>query len=201
LSRLDITGSILLPPIHYKNGQPLLRIVDQTLFGSRQPAMVVLFLWQLFVYIHVTHWRYQVNKVIPAKATNIKKLTILRPGFWAVVLIVLLLLIFFATTLAYRNTSSNTATPAIVEESLTESVIEESSKWDIQVAYDAIATDMNKVQVEKVTGKSSENCTETDMGAYGRTESCFYGHSVFSGSYILVIYKDGFVQTKSKSEY
>jgi len=74
-------------------------------------------------------------------------------------------------------------------------------KWDLETAYTKLTTGMTKAQVEEATGKSSDNCTESDMGQYGKTESCSYGNPFIDKASILVIYSNGELQTKSKSTY
>jgi hypothetical protein len=60
---------------------------------------------------------------------------------------------------------------------------------------------MTKTQVEVATGKTSDNCTESDMGQYGKSESCGYGNAFIDKASIIVIYSNGEVSSKTKSTY
>jgi len=75
------------------------------------------------------------------------------------------------------------------------------AKWDIEAAYAKLSTGMTKAQVEEATGKTSDNCTESDMGTLGKSESCSYGNAFIDKGSILVIYSNGELSTKSKSTY
>lgn len=75
------------------------------------------------------------------------------------------------------------------------------AKWDMEAAYAKLTTGMTKTQVEAATGKASDNCTESDMGQYGKTESCSYGNPFTDKASIIVIYDNGELQTKSKTAY
>ena len=96
------------------------------------------------------------------------------------------------------NTSESNNTPTTQSEAPQEA---ETTKWDLESSYEKLTTGMTKAQVEEATGKTSDNCTETDMGQYGKTESCSYGNPFIDKASILVIYSNGELQTKSKSTY
>lgn len=76
----------------------------------------------------------------------------------------------------------------------------EPPKFDPEVAYPKIENGMTKAQVEEVTGKKSDNCTESAIAGYGTSEYCTYGGFSDKGS-ISVSYTNGTVSSKSKSTY
>lgn len=78
---------------------------------------------------------------------------------------------------------------------------EKPAKWDVEAAYAKINNGMSKAQVEDATGKKSENCTESDMGQLGKSESCSYGNAFIDKASIMVIYSNGEVSSKTKSTY
>lgn len=74
-------------------------------------------------------------------------------------------------------------------------------KWDMVAAYDKITNGMTKAQVEEVTGKKSDSCTERDMGELGKHETCSYGNAFIDKAQIIVTYSNGEVSTKTKTTY
>lgn len=74
-------------------------------------------------------------------------------------------------------------------------------KWDMVAAYDKITNGMTKAQVEEVTGKKSDSCTESDMGELGKHETCNYGNAFIDKAQIIVTYSNGEVSTKTKTTY
>jgi hypothetical protein len=97
------------------------------------------------------------------------------------------------------TTDSQTKTPAASTE--TPKAEEIPSKWDVETAYAKINNGMTKAQVEDVTGKKSESCTESDIEHLGKTESCSYGNAFTDKASIMVIYSGGEVSSKTKSTY
>ncbi|AHB42298.1 hypothetical protein RAAC3_TM7C00001G0441 [Candidatus Saccharibacteria bacterium RAAC3_TM7_1] len=78
---------------------------------------------------------------------------------------------------------------------------EEPAKFDLEAAYAKLETGMTKAQVEEATGKESDNCTESDMGELGKSESCSYGNPFIDKGSIMVIYSNGELSSKTKSTY
>ena len=68
-------------------------------------------------------------------------------------------------------------------------------------AYDKIKNGMTKKQVEEITGKSSDDCTESDMGEFGTSETCSYGNPFTDKAQIIITFSNGEVSTKTKSTY
>lgn len=102
-----------------------------------------------------------------------------------------------STPTASNSDDANTNT---AQESAPETT-PEPAKFDIEAVYAKLSTGMTKAQVEEATGKSSENCTESDMGQLGKSESCSYGNAFIDKGSILVIYSNDELSTKSKSTY
>lgn len=86
-----------------------------------------------------------------------------------------------------------------VEEAATE--VSESTKWDIDAAYAKIENGMTKAQVEKATGKKSDNCTESTSEYIGKSEFCSYGNAFIDKGSIMVTYMQDVVSSKTKSTY
>lgn len=73
------------------------------------------------------------------------------------------------------------------------------SSWDYAAAYDKVQTGMTKAQVEAAIGKSSTDCSQTEiMGQVA--ESCTYGSYQDKGI-VVVQYDNGLVSAKSKSSF
>ncbi len=77
----------------------------------------------------------------------------------------------------------------------------QDAKWDVEAAYAKIENGMTKAQVEDATGKKSENCTESQIAGYGKSESCSYGNAFTDKASIMVIYTQDKVSSKTKSTY
>lgn len=75
------------------------------------------------------------------------------------------------------------------------------AKWDVEAAYAKVNNGMTKAQVEEATAKKSDNCTESDMGEYGKSEVCTYGNAFTDKAQIIVTYSNGEASTKTKSTY
>lgn len=75
------------------------------------------------------------------------------------------------------------------------------TKWDAAAIYAQIQTGMTKAQVEQITGKSSDNCSETAIQGYGTTEYCSYSGGFGDKGTISVVYNDGAVSSKSKIDF
>lgn len=74
-------------------------------------------------------------------------------------------------------------------------------KWDVEAAYAKVSNGMTKAQVEDATGKKSDNCTESDMGEYEKSEVCTYGNAFTDKANIIVTFSNGEASTKTKSTY
>lgn len=108
--------------------------------------------------------------------------------FWVWALVVIVLIGVFGST------ATNTANPP-------SSTAEQAPPlWDIDKAYDGIKDGMTKAEVEQVTGKASDNCTEHENTYLGRTEYCHYGNAFAEGS-IDVTFSEGRVSSKTKTKY
>lgn len=100
-----------------------------------------------------------------------------------------------------NNSSDNEQSPASSGGSTTsEKKKDNKPKWDINAVYNKIETGMTKAEVEKVTGKTSDDCSETSAKYVGKMESCNYGGLGDSGI-IIVGYDNNKVSSKSKSTY
>lgn len=77
---------------------------------------------------------------------------------------------------------------------------EDKPKWDVNAVYSKIKSGMTKTEVEKITGKASDNCSETSAQYVGKMEACDYG-SLGDNGIISVTYDNGKVSTKTKATY
>lgn len=124
---------------------------------------------------------------------------------WVWILIILAALVAIG---ALAGGGTETPAPAAQEPAQSTPAAEEkkpeekpAEKWDLEAAYQAIQNGMTKQQVEEATGKKSEDCTESDMGEYGKNEICSYGNPFIEEGTITVTYDNGKVSTKTKSTY
>ncbi len=113
-------------------------------------------------------------------------------------IIVLIAIIGSASAPKSQQAATNDQTPAANTETPKE---EAPAKWDVEAAYAKVKNGMTKAQVEKATGKASENCTESETPPIGKTESCSYGNAFIDKASIMVIYSNGEVSSKTKSTY
>jgi TM2 domain-containing membrane protein YozV len=105
---------------------------------------------------------------------------------------------------ASRSSTTWTVTPSPDVQTTTqpaEDTPKSDAKWDVEAAYAKIENGMTKAQVEDATGKKSDNCSESQIEGYGKTESCSYGSAFTDKASILVIYTQDKVSSKSKSTY
>ncbi|HMI09114.1 MAG TPA: TM2 domain-containing protein [Candidatus Saccharimonadales bacterium] len=102
------------------------------------------------------------------------------------------------TTTVIDNTNTST-TPATDESS--SDAPKSDAKWDVEASYAKIENGMTKAQVEDATGKKAENCTESQIEGYGKTESCSYGNVFTDKASIMVIFTQDVVSSKTKSTY
>lgn len=113
------------------------------------------------------------------------------------ILIIGLVIILSAAASKATEDSFNSAAKDI------ESSIEEStngaSNSELIAAYDKVTEGMSKADAEAELGSSS-SCTSSSFGNIGNFETCTYG-SFTDKVTISVTYKDGSVQSKTKSEY
>lgn len=119
---------------------------------------------------------------------------------WVWIAIIVLLIIIGSAAGGNKDTpASNTGSDQTTETAPAPAA--EPAKFDVEAAYAKLTTGMTKAQVEEATGKTSDNCTESDMGQYGKTESCSYGNAFIDKGSILVIYSNGELSSKTKSTY
>ena len=104
------------------------------------------------------------------------------------------------TTMPATDTQTNTL-PAEDTTKPADDTPKQDAKWDVEAAYAKIENGMTKAQVEEATGKKSENCTESQIAGYGKSESCSYGNVFIDKASIMVIYTQDKVSSKTKSTY
>lgn len=76
-----------------------------------------------------------------------------------------------------------------------------AAKWDYEAVYNNIQTGMTKTQVEEMTAKKSENCTESEIAQLGKSELCSYGNAFTDKAVITITYRNDVVDSKTKSTY
>lgn len=116
---------------------------------------------------------------------------------WVWVGVITLVVIIGAAASGGGNTNTTTNDSA-VDANASES---KPSKWDVEAAYAKISNGMTKAQVEEATGQKSDNCTESDLGELGTSETCNYGNAFTDKAIIIVTFSNGEVSTKTKSTY
>lgn len=117
-------------------------------------------------------------------------------------IIVLIAIIGSAAGSGNKDTTTNNTdkeTPSTTQPEASQDAT--PAKWDVEAAYAKLSTGMTKTQVEEATGKASDNCTESDMGSLGKSESCSYGNPFIDKASIMVIYSNGELSSKTKSTY
>lgn len=115
---------------------------------------------------------------------------------WWVWVIIVLILIGIGGAGANQGTNSGTQTPTS-EAPKTET----TPAWDMEAAYAKIENGMTKTQVEEVTGKKSDNCTESQNEYLGKSEVCHYGNAFIDKGTIMITYSQDKVSSKTKSTY
>lgn len=121
--------------------------------------------------------------------------------FW-VWLIIIVVLIGIGDAMGGGNTGNNsTNTGGSNSEQQTDTPAEsEEEKWDVDKVYAKIKDGMTKKEVEKVTGKESESCSESSTEYVGKTELCSYGSLGDNGS-ITVTFQNDKVSSKAKTKF
>jgi hypothetical protein len=85
---------------------------------------------------------------------------------------------------------------------VTSSVVDEIpivSSWDPANYYNRVKTGHTKAQVEKITGKQSEDCTTSDTPGVGEMEACSYGDILTDKGILMITYLNGKVYDKTKT--
>jgi heme/copper-type cytochrome/quinol oxidase subunit 2 len=124
---------------------------------------------------------------------------ILNLIFMIIAAIIIIAIIALGAAASKEGTELNDAAKKL-ESSLEESESANSAnKADLVAAYEKVNEGMSKADAEKELGSSS-NCTSSSYSGLGSFESCSYG-SFSDKVTISITYKDGAVQSKSKSEY
>lgn len=77
----------------------------------------------------------------------------------------------------------------------------EKPKLDIAAFYSKVQNGMTKEQVLELADKNPGNCTESEIQGYGKTESCNWYGNFGDNAFAIVIFKDGQVQSKSKTGF
>lgn len=77
----------------------------------------------------------------------------------------------------------------------------EQPKFDIATFYPKVETGMTKAQVTELAGKPSDGCTESETAGFGKYEICNWNGSFTSGQFATVSFKDGLVESKSKTGF
>ncbi len=77
----------------------------------------------------------------------------------------------------------------------------EKPKLDIAAFYAKVENGMTKDQVLELAAKDPGNCTETEIQGYGKSEYCSWYGSFGDNSYASVSFKDGVVESKSKTGF
>jgi hypothetical protein len=122
---------------------------------------------------------------------------------WWVWVIIVFILIGIGGAGANNSPKSKSNTETTNSTTTQQSKPEEkpAEKWDLETVYGKIQNGMTKAQVEEVTGKKSDNCTESQTEYLGKSESCSYGNAFIDKGSIMVIYSQDKVSSKTKSSY
>jgi hypothetical protein len=114
---------------------------------------------------------------------------------WVIVIIVLIGIGGAAGGGDKSKTTTTTSKPAA------STPAPEQPKWDAAAIYPQINAGMTKADAEKVIGKTSNNCSESAIEGYGTTELCVYTGGFGDTGSITITYKDGTVQSKTKTGF
>lgn len=118
-----------------------------------------------------------------------------RHKIWTVVIVLFVLALLGSAVNQGKNT--DTTTPAASSNTTPQA----EAKWDVEAVYAKINNGMTKAQVEEVTGKKSESCTESQSEYIGKSEICSYGNAFIDKATITVTYSQDVVSSKSKHSY
>lgn len=112
--------------------------------------------------------------------------------------VIIAIIAFFSiigTASNHGGTSTTSTTPTPTPAAAAPAPVQ---PWDYQAAYDKIQTGMTKAQVEAVTGKSSDSCTESQSNYTGKMEWCSYGNVFTDKGTVSVTYINDKVSDKTK---
>jgi hypothetical protein len=98
-----------------------------------------------------------------------------------------------------KSTSKTDTAPSSTQASETQEPAK--SKWDAAAFYDQIQAGMTKAQVEQITGKTSDSCSQSAIQGAGTYEYCNYSGGFGDKGTISVVYQDGVVSSKSKIDF
>lgn len=77
----------------------------------------------------------------------------------------------------------------------------EQPKFDVATFYGKVENGMTKEQVVAVAGKDADSCTESEMAGFGKYEYCTWNGGFSQGAIASVNFKDGKVESKSKTGF
>ncbi len=77
----------------------------------------------------------------------------------------------------------------------------EKPKLDIASFYSKVQNGMTKDEVVALADKNPGNCTESEIQGYGKSEYCNWYGSFGDNAFASVTFKDGKVESKSKTGF
>lgn len=77
----------------------------------------------------------------------------------------------------------------------------EKPKLDIAAFYAKVQNGMTKEEVVTLAEKNPGNCTESEIQGYGKTEYCNWYGNFGDSAFASVSFKDGKVESKSKTGF
>ena len=77
----------------------------------------------------------------------------------------------------------------------------EKPKLDIAAFYAKVQSGMTKEEVVNLAEKDAGNCTESEIQGYGTSEVCNWYGNFGDNAFATVIFKDGKVESKSKTGF
>lgn len=77
----------------------------------------------------------------------------------------------------------------------------EKPKLDIATFYSQVQNGMTKEEVLGLANKDAGSCTESEIQGYGKTEYCNWYGNFGDNAFASVVFKDGKVESKSKTGF
>ncbi len=99
------------------------------------------------------------------------------------------------------SSANGTKTPSNGDTSSAGPVAAEKAKLDIASFYAKIQNGMTKTEVIDLAAKDPGSCTESEIQGYGKTEYCSWYGSFGDNAFASIVFKDGNVESKSKTGF